>query len=465
MIAPAVPPRRTEVQIRRERYAGAGPRYTSYPTVPYWDAGFDSADYEDALDEVAHHPSRALSVYVHIPFCGRRCWYCGCNAMVTHRTDIVDAYLDHLEAEIGRVVEILGTGRRVAQLHWGGGTPNFLDDAQTDRLLSRLSSVFALGDAEIGIELDPRIARPGLPAFLRTLGFTRVSLGVQDFDPGVQTAIGRLQSDEETVDLYEGCRRAGFTSVNLDLVYGLPRQTRQTFARTLDRILALGPDRIATFAYAHVPALRPNQRAIDEDELPGAPERLEMLLDAVERLEGAGWTWVGLDHFARADDELARAARHKTLRRTFMGYTTGGGDDLIAFGVSGIGQLAGRYVQNDASLAGYQRALDDRTFPIVRGLRMTRDDRLRARVIEHLMCNLEIPSDLTVDEFGIGPAEALPDAFARLAPLVDDGLVRVWDGAVTVTAVGRYYVRNIAMVFDAHLHASPTERPAFSATV
>jgi oxygen-independent coproporphyrinogen III oxidase len=448
-----------------QRHTQPGPRYTSYPSVPFWSNDFGEADYLAALREVEAAPGEPLSLYVHLPFCARRCFYCGCNAVVNHHADAVDRYLDHLEMEIAMVAGRIGAGRRVTQLHWGGGTPNYLNARQTRRLMSVFGRAFAIaGDAEVSIEIDPRIASAEQVTMLREVGFNRVSMGVQDFDPRVQAAIGRLQSEAETVALFHACRAAGWHSINLDLVYGLPHQTPESFTRTLDRVLDLRPDRVSVFSYAHLPNLRPNQRAIDAAALPDSDVKFALFRLVVDRFAEEGYEWIGLDHFARKDDELAVAARERRLLRNFMGYTTDVAPHTVAFGASGIGYVAGRFVQNAADLAGYSARVAAGELPVVRGMTLDRDDLLRQRVIQHLMCNLEIPYTLTVDDFGGRVDQLLAPELERMQPFVDDGILEALPGALRVTTMGRYFIRNVAMLLDRHL-TEASARPTFSSTV
>ncbi len=456
--------RRTRLFELIRRHERPVPRYTSYPTVPFWDRDFGEREYVEALDDAGADPDRALSVYVHLPFCAKRCYYCGCNAMVTHSEDVVDRYLDHLSREIEGVVDRIGTGRRVTQMHWGGGTPNFLTDRQTVRLFEALANVFDFrADAEIAIEMDPRVATPTQPQLLRRLGFNRMSLGVQDFDPRVQAAIGRIQPEADTVSLLEGARAAGFESVNFDLVYGLPYQTPDGFARTIERVVELAPDRIATFSYAHLPEIRKIQRAVDASGLPGPEAKLGLFLDAVDRLREAGYAWIGFDHFALPDDELAVAAAERRLLRNFMGYTTHAAPDQVAFGLSGIGCLAGRFVQNDTGLGRYGAALDANRFPVVRGHRLSRDDEVRARVIQHLMCNLEIRDDTTVPDFGAPVGDLLGADLEALTEFEDDGFLQPTTDGWNVTETGRFFLRNVAAALDPYLDRGAL--PTFSSSV
>jgi oxygen-independent coproporphyrinogen-3 oxidase len=464
--APTVVPNRAELLRLMKEHARPVPRYTSYPTVPFWDKEFGDADYREALVEARDHAGEPLSVYVHLPFCAKRCYYCGCNAMVTHRDEVVDRYLDHVEREIEVVTGLMGRGRPVTQLHWGGGTPNFLSEAQTARVVGLLDDAFTLAPgAEVGIEMDPRIATPEQPRYLKRLGFNRMSMGVQDFDPRVQASIGRIQPEEMTVELLENARAAGFESVNFDLVYGLPYQTPESFRRTIDRVVELSPDRIAAFSYAHLPDLRKNQRAVDDSGLPDDATKLGIFLDAVETLGEAGYEWIGFDHFARPDDELAVAARERRLLRNFMGYTTRVAPDQVGFGVSAIGCLAGRFVQNDTGLARYQDALAADRLPVVRGHTLTHEDALRSAVIQHLMCNLEIPQDLTLEEFGGTVEELLPQAPERFQAYEEAGFLdRRADRGWEVRTMGRFFMRNVASELDAYLRAS-RELPVFSSSV
>ncbi|MGF1467652.1 MAG: oxygen-independent coproporphyrinogen III oxidase [Sandaracinaceae bacterium] len=442
------------------------PRYTSYPSVPHWDRAVGEGDYLEALDDVAARPQGACSVYVHLPFCAKRCFYCGCNARTARNGEMIDRYLDHVEREVTRVVERIGRGRPVTQLHWGGGTPNFLSDAQIVRLFEVLTAAFRLDDdAEVSLEMDPRVATPHQPRLLRDLGFNRLSMGVQDFDPRVQAAIGRIQPESDTVSLLGWARDAGFDAVNFDLVYGLPYQTPESFGRTLRRVTELRPDRVATFSYAHLPDVRKIQRGVDATGLPDARTKLTLLLDAVDVLGDAGYAWIGFDHFAAVDDELAAAARERRLLRNFMGYTTRAAPDLLAFGLSAIGHLGGRFAQNDSTLAGYQGGLDSDRFPVVRGHRLSADDTMRASVIQHLMCNLELREDLTTPTFGAPLSTLIPDAEDRLGPCVDAGFLDRSAAGWDLTTTGRFFLRNVAAALDPHLTTAGPRRATFSNSV
>jgi oxygen-independent coproporphyrinogen-3 oxidase len=447
------------------RYNKPGPRYTSYPTVPVWRDDFGEADYRAALADVAAAPADALSVYVHLPFCAERCAYCGCNATVTRRAEVVDAYLDRVERELAMVTPLLGGRRRVVQLHWGGGTPNFLNYAQMQRLVSLLHGAFAIDSCgEISLEADPRIGTVEQIHQMRELGFNRISLGVQDIDPQVQRAIGRVQPFSQTETLYSACREAGFASVNLDLVYGLPYQTAEGFSNTLAAIIGLGPDRVACFSYAHVPWVKPNQKQVDVTGMPDTWSKFNLFRSAIAQFTAAGYDWVGMDHFAQRDDELAVAARNLRLHRNFMGYTTRPASHMVAFGMSSIGELADCFVQNEHHLGRYQKTVDNGRLPVVKGLRLTDDDKLRRMVITHLMCNLELPFDLTRPAYGLPLDEVLGEGLERLAAYESEGFVEVQPRRIVVTPLGRFFVRNLAMELDAHL-GKTSEKQIFSKTV
>ena len=448
------------------KYDRPGPRYTSYPTVPVWSGSFSGADHARELSRLAAEGGRAVSLYVHLPFCRRRCRYCGCNAVASSDGAALDAYLDRMEVEMELLSALLAGRVRVVQMHWGGGTPNHLGSSRLQRLMDALRRAFHFDPAaELSLEADPRAGGPEQPAFLRELGFRRISLGVQDLDPRVQEAIGRIQPEKTTRAFFRACRKAGFHSVNVDLVYGLPAQTPDTFRRTLDKMLDLAPDRVACFGYAHVPWIRTNQRAVDARLLPAPEVKFSLFRDAVERFTGSGYAWIGLDHFARPEDELARAAAARRLHRNFMGYTPRPELPVIALGASGISDLGGSFAQNEARLDPYAEALNAGRLPVVRGIRLTPEDRLRRRAILHLMCNLELP----LDPAAFGGAEAEPGGtmdleIDRFHAFEADGLVRFEGDRIRVTERGRFFVRNLCMVLDAYL-GKGSDRPLFSRTV
>ena len=448
-----------------EKYNTAGPRYTSYPTVPAWKQAFGDAEYREALVDLAGRPGDELAIYLHLPFCAKHCFYCGCNALVSREKDAVDVYLDRVEKELAMVTALVGTGRRVVQFHWGGGTPNYLNEAQVNRALAMFRGAFAIApDAEVSLEVDPRIATPEQVAFLRSAGFNRISLGVQDFEESVQVAIGRKQGRERTLGVYQGCRDAGFPGVNVDLVYGLPGQTRESFARTLSEIIGLRPDRVACFSYAHVPWVRPLQNKVDTSKMMAGYEKFGLFRLTVDMFKDADYEWIGIDHFAKRDDELSVALRGRALHRNFMGYATRPAPHMLAFGMSGIGDVCDRFAQNDAELEPWGAAIDAGRLPIVKGHKLTDDDRMRRLVILNVMCNLELPWALTEAAFGARADRLLAGELAALPPLVEDGLVTADDHGLRITEKGRYFVRNVAMIFDAYL-AGAGDKPLFSRTV
>lgn len=447
------------------RYNKPGPRYTSYPTVPAWTEEFGEAEYREALNDLATRTEDPISLYVHLPFCAERCTYCGCNATVTTRTDVVDKYLDHLEQELALVVPQMGAQRRVVQMHWGGGTPNFLNQPQMERLVGLLNKHFAIdSDGEVAIEFDPRIGSIEQLEQIRELGFNRISFGVQDINPVVQEAIGRIQPFEQTEKLFRASRELGFSSVNVDMVYGLPKQTDESFRDTLLAIRDLRPDRIACFSYAHVPWVKPNQKLIDVTALPDTFTKFSLFRMAIDMMGEVGYDWVGMDHFAQRDDELAIAARERRLHRNFMGYTTRPASNMIAFGMSSISDLVGRFAQNEPHLGKYQKMVAAGKLPIVKGYKLTEDDLMRRQVILHLMCNLELPYDLTRTNYGMSLQDALGEDLERMEAYVEDGFIELLPDRIQVTPLGRFFVRLLAMELDAHL-AKTSQRIAFSKTV
>jgi len=434
------------------RYNQPGPRYTSYPTVPAWTPGFDENNYRDALTELATRPDDEIALYLHLPFCAKACHYCGCNMIVDHDKGAVDLYLDRVEKDLGLVLDVIGTGRKAVQFHWGGGTPNFLSNKQVERVLRLFGSAFDLRpEAEISLEIDPRIATPEQVTFFREAGFNRISMGVQDFDLSVQKAIGRNQGRDRTLGVYQGCRDAGFSGVNIDLVYGLPGQTRDTFQNTLREIIDLGPDRVACFSYAHVPWVRPNQNQVDTTIMLEGYDKFQLFMLTVDLFQDADYTWIGIDHFAKQDDELSVALRNKALHRNFMGYATKPAPHMLAFGMSGIGDVCDHFVQNSAEMAPWEEAVDAGHLPVVKGHKLSDDDKLRRHTILNLMCNLELPWSLTEAVWGAPVDVLLADCIPRLAPLIADGLCTMDDAGLKITDKGRYFVRNVAMTMDAYL--------------
>ncbi|MBK6733420.1 MAG: oxygen-independent coproporphyrinogen III oxidase [bacterium] len=448
-----------------EKYNQPGPRYTSYPTVPAWKQPFGDSEYRESLAALNERPGDELAIYLHLPFCAKHCFYCGCNALVSREKNAVEVYLDRVEKELAMVTALIGTNRRVVQFHWGGGTPNYLSESEVNRALAMFRGAFDIApDAEVSLEIDPRIATPEQVASLRAAGFNRISLGVQDFEESVQVAIGRRQGRERTLNVYQACRDAGFPGVNVDLVYGLPGQTRESFAHTLGEIIELQPDRVACFSYAHVPWVRPRQNKVDTTRMLSGYDKFSLFMLTVDLFQDADYTWIGMDHFAKRNDELSVALRDRALHRNFMGYATKPAPHMLAFGMSGIGDVCDRFVQNDAELDTWGTAIDEGRLPIVKGHKLSDDDRMRRLVILNVMCNLELPWALTERAFGAPADRLLAEELKALPPLVEDGLVEVNDRGLRITDKGRYFVRNVAMIFDAYLGGTQ-DKPLFSRTV
>jgi oxygen-independent coproporphyrinogen-3 oxidase len=434
-----------------EKYATSAPRYTSYPTAVDWTGGFDPALYPERLTTAAASDD-PLSVYVHVPFCAEMCLFCGCNVVVTRSTDRVEAYLARLEREFERVRET-GIGRRaVHQYHWGGGTPTHLSLPQIERLQAAFDLTFETSEgAEVAIEVDPRVTTVEQIELLTALGFNRVSLGVQDFDLAVQEAVKRVQPEAETRAVIDAARACGIHSVNVDLIYGLPHQTRAGFADTVRRLLAIRPDRVALFHYAHVPWMKKHQTALDMEKAPSSADKLLIFTDALRLFRDAGYVYVGLDHFALPDDELAVALREKRLHRNFMGYTTRRGSEMVSLGVSAIGEVAGSFVQNASNEPEYLQKIDADGFATYRGHDLTPDDRLRRDVILSLMCNGIVDKRAIETAHGIAFDATFATELAELAPLADDGLVELGRDVLRLTDLGQVFMRNVAVPFDRYL--------------
>jgi oxygen-independent coproporphyrinogen-3 oxidase len=449
------------------RYDRPGPRYTSYPTAPRFGPQFGvDALREQARNSNAEPIPRELSLYVHIPYCTSPCFYCGCNRVITRDTSRSAPYLGRLQREIELVAPLFDRDRDVVQLHLGGGTPNFLRPDQFGELVDTLSRNFqfsASPDRDFSIELDPRLVQDGDIAAYVALGFNRVSLGVQDFDPEVQRAVNRIQGIDQTLEVIEACRARGMRSVNVDLIYGLPRQTLSGFGRTLDVLLEVRPDRLAVYGYAHLPELFKPQRQIASTELPDAELRLNLLRLAIDRLTAAGYRYIGMDHFALPDDPLAQAQDAGLLHRNFMGYTVHADCDLIGLGVSAISHIGDSFSQNARDLAAWERALDDGRLPLWRGIELDADDVLRADVIQRLMCHGVIDMAAVGDRYQIDFRDYFSDALQQLQPLLADGLVVVDGRRITATSRGRLLLRIIAMCFDRYL--TPAEVPRHSRVI
>lgn len=431
------------------------PRYTSYPTAPNFHAGFGETDLREAAAASNGGPTpRRLSLYVHVPFCASPCFYCGCNRIITRDTSRAESYLARLYREVALTGQLFNRDREVIQLHFGGGTPNFLSPRQLHEVVAALRRHFRFSQArerDISIELDPRFITPDDIATLGATGFNRASFGAQDFDHDVQVAVNRVQGARETMEAIDACRANGFRSVNLDLIYGLPRQTTNGFATTLDSVIAMRPDRIAMYSYAHLPHLFKPQRQIAADDLPDAALKLSLLQLAVEKLSSAGYVYVGMDHFALPEDDLALAQGRGGLHRNFMGYTTHADCDLVGLGVSAISHIGDCFSQNPRDLSSWQVALDEERLPVFRGMRLSEDDRLRAHLIQQLMCQGEVPIAALERQYAIDFPTYFAVALERLQPLIADRLVRIAPDRIAVTARGRLLVRNVAACFDRYL--------------
>lgn len=451
-----------------DKYDTRGPRYTSYPAAPQF-RPMAEEEYRALVREHREHNSDPLSVYVHVPFCRTVCYYCGCNKVVTANYRRAEEYLEVLVQELALQSSLFGLRPRVDQLHFGGGTPTYLNDADLSRLMRALDTALALErseEREFSIEIDPRTTNAARIRHLAGLGFNRLSIGVQDFDPAVQQATNRLQGVDQTTEVIEAARAAGFRSINLDLIYGLPLQTRERFAETLETVIALRPDRLAVYSYAHLPDRFKVQRQIRTEDLPSAGEKLALLAMTIERLTEAGYVYIGMDHFALPDDELAVALREGTLQRNFQGYATGAGRDLLALGVSAIGRIGPAFAQNHRDIERWAAEVSLGRIPVAQGLVLDDEDLLRGEIIQALMCGRRLDVRDIERRYAIEFARHFAPELERLVPLADDGLVAVATDTIEVSDRGRLLLRPIAMAFDAYLHAArkPTE-PRYSRVI
>lgn len=451
------------------RYDKPGPRYTSYPTAPQFSAQFGESELRQMAAETNGDPiPRPLSIYVHVPFCRSPCFYCGCNRIITREKARGDAYLTRLYREVAMMSALFDRDREVHQLHLGGGTPNFLEPEQIAEVVDVIRRHFTLTSGkqlDCSIELDPRFVSPADIEVLARAGFTRASLGVQDFDPDVQQAVNRVQSVEETLAIIDACRANGLRSVNVDLIYGLPKQSLVGFGRTLDITLKARPDRLAIYSYAHLPALfRPQQR-IHAEDLPSAEVKLELLHLAIDRLGEAGYVYIGMDHFALPEDELAIAQSRGGLHRNFMGYTTHAESDLVGLGVSAISHIGASFSQNPRDIDSWEECIDAGRLPVWRGMKMEADDVLRADVIQQLMCHGRIDMAQIEQRHLVRFHEHFADALVKLLPLQADGLVEIGPSEIRATVRGRMLLRIIAMAFDRYLPPTEGASTRFSRTV
>ena len=435
-------------QAMIEKYNYSGPRYTSYPTALEFDEAFGYQDFRFACDET---PDKPLSLYVHIPFCHKLCYYCGCNKVITRHRHKADQYLDVLEAEIKQQAPFF-KNRNVSQLHWGGGTPTFLTQPQIQRLIDVLKSSFNFDDdAEISIEVDPREIELSTIDLLSQVGFNRLSLGVQDFDKKVQVAVNREQDEDFIFAIIKRAHELGFKSTNIDLIYGLPHQTKETFHKTLERVLDLDPARLTVFNYAHLPSLFAGQRKMKEADMPSPSDRLAILEDAISFLTDNGYQFIGMDHFAKPDDELAIAQRNGILHRNFQGYTTQGESDLLGLGVSSISQIGNAYSQNQKDLKTYYKQVDELGHAQWRGVGLNDDDSIRRAVIKQLMCNFELDMQKIADTFALDFANYFAEDMTLLQTFINDELVIIEGNMLQVAPKGKLLIRNICMCFDVYL--------------
>ncbi len=435
------------------RYDKAGPRYTSYPTALELHSEFSESDYRQQI-ELSNRNGGPLSLYLHIPFCDTVCFFCACNKIITKNRQHAEPYLNHLIGEIQLQAELFDQNRPVNQLHWGGGTPTFLNASQMQRLMQATRDYFQLysnDQGEYSIEVDPRETDSQTIAQLRELGFNRISLGVQDFNPEVQKAVNRLQSKSQTFAVLDSARAQGFRSINVDLIYGLPLQTVDSFAETLDQLIEKSPDRFSIFNYAHLPDKVKTQRQINAEQLPLPAVKLAMLQMIGQRLNAAGYVYIGMDHFAKPNDELAIAQREGKLYRNFQGYSTHSDCDLIGLGMTSIGRIADSYLQNTKDISVYAQRISTKQLAIAKGLLLTEDDRCRRAVITQLICHFYVEFLPIETEFSIIFADYFANELAQLIMMQQDGLLVLSNDKIQVLSAGRLLIRNICMVFDRYL--------------
>jgi len=465
---PSLEQARRELRVSEEflaRYNRPGPRYTSYPTAPVWNDSFGPADLEQVQAD-ADTARTPVSLYMHLPFCESLCLFCACNVIIQKDKSVTLPYFEVLKKEISRVAQSVSHEREVVQFHWGGGTPTYSSPAQLEDLFSYTKERFSFSsDAEIGIEVDPRVTSPEHLETLRRLGFNRLSMGIQDFHEPVQKAIHRIQPYEITRDLIRTARALGFDSINVDLIYGLPYQNAETFAHTVDQIIELAPDRIALFSYAHVPWLKKQQGAFAAF-LPEGMQKFEIFRTGLLQFLEAGYLYIGMDHFAKPDDELATAQANRTLHRNFQGYTTKAGADLYGMGVTAISGFSNAYAQNFRELPAWEKAVSEHGLATMRGYRLSEEDRLRREVISRLLCHTVIPKREINEAFRIDFDQHFADELRRLESPEEDGLLAISKDEIRTTWLGRIFIRNLAMLFDPYLKEQRLDaKPLFSKTL
>lgn len=461
MPQPAVP---ITAEILR-KYDRPGPRYTSYPTAVEFHTGVGEEEYKKRLALADTRAEEPLSLYTHLPFCEERCTFCGCHVVITARRERSTEYMGYLGREVELVARQIPHRRKVAQYHWGGGTPTYYSPGELRQLHQTFLDRFEiLPGAEVAIEVDPRVTTLEHVDVLRDLGFNRISMGVQDFTPEVQAIINRYQDQKGTRDLFDYCRKQGFESINIDLIYGLPLQSLETFGKSLDAVIDMRPDRVAMYSFAFVPWKQGNQNVMTEDMMLPPEVKVELYLLGLEKFVAAGYRQIGMDHFALPEDELGRALEARALHRNFMGYTVKPATDALAFGVSGIGDLQGAYIQNQKSMDHYYQALREERLPVLRGIVLNRQDEIRRRIITQLMCNFYLDVRDVERRFGLDFARDFAPEIAALGESERAGFVQVTPDAISVTALGRVFIRNLAMVFDQYLEGK-SDKPVFSRTI
>jgi oxygen-independent coproporphyrinogen III oxidase len=465
---PTLQQMRDELRVGEEflaKYNRPGPRYTSYPTAPVWNDSFGPIDLEKAFDE-AETAKTPVSLYMHIPFCESLCLFCACNVVIQKNKSVAPPYLDVLKREMERIGRSISKSRRVVQFHWGGGTPTYLTPEQIEDLFGFAREHFEFApDSEIGIEVDPRVTSRAHLETIRKMGFNRLSMGIQDFHPDVQKAVHRVQPFEMTRDLLFAARELGFDSINVDLIYGLPYQTPETFAHTVDQIIGLSPDRIALFSYAHVPWLKKQQGSFVA-HLPEGMVKFEIFRTGLLQFVEAGYLYIGMDHFAKPGDELAVSQQNRTLHRNFQGYTTKAGADLYGMGITAISGIQAAYAQNHRDIPSWQKAVSERGLATMRGYHLSEEDLLRRAVISRLLCHTVVIKDEISREFGIDFDEYFAEELRSLEPFRQDGLVLLDGDEIRATWLGRIFIRNLAMVFDPYLEKQQlAAKPLFSKTL
>lgn len=466
----AIEPREVDPLRLAAKYATSGPRYTSYPTAPYFEDQNALASYRAWCEAAALDSVAPLSLYLHVPFCRDICYYCACNKTVTREQGVGARYLANLEREIELRSTLVGGQRPVTQMHWGGGTPTYLEDAELTQLMHILASHFHLTDRpdrEYSLEIDPRTVSTESLALLRGLGFNRISMGIQDFDPLVQKSVNRVQRYEDVADLVSAARNLKYRSLSFDLIYGLPHQDETSMRQTLRQVIALGPDRIACYNYAHLPERFSSQRAIDRLTLPSPQQKMVLHQLISDVLKDAGYLHIGMDHYVLPSDDLALARQNGRLQRNFQGYSLQLADDLLGLGVSAISQLGDFYLQNERQLDAYYSTLDKGEIPVVRGYQMTAEDKLRRNIIMTLACQLELNIETLEAEFDIDFFSHFAACVPTLRAMSADGLLQLAGQTLRITPIGRHFIRNICMAFDAYLE-TPTHQkttPQYSATV